>query len=123
VYGFGPVPSAFQGAPLLLFQLIALLTKVVDLVEHSLKQGFSRRGGDSRFLKREDFLSLTPDLCSHLFDFRIGHAQVAWRFLISFCICRRTGAVARPIFSRRRNRLKSLIILRSWATVMAKARL
>jgi hypothetical protein len=54
----------------LLFQLVALGTKLVDLFEHPLQQRICRGCGDARPLQLADFTALPLNLHAHPLNFR-----------------------------------------------------
>src|SRR5436190_17004189 len=68
-----PAPAAkhtpFRWAALLPLEPVPLVTKALDLRQHSLQQELSRCSRYAGALKLENFLSLSSDLGAHVLDF------------------------------------------------------
>jgi hypothetical protein len=59
---------ALHGTRLFLFQPITFSTQIVDLVEHSFKEGLGRRRRDPCPMQLADFAALPQDLDPHPLD-------------------------------------------------------
>ena len=68
-----PAPVAkhapFRRTALLLFEPVPLVTKVLDLRQHSVQQKLSRCRSNAGALKLQELFALSSDLDAHVLDF------------------------------------------------------
>jgi hypothetical protein len=61
---------------LFFLQPVTLGAKLVDLLEHPIKQGVGRGGGNSRMLKLPDVTAQSLDLTAHVLDISTNEIDV-----------------------------------------------